>query len=108
MKIITRQFKLLLVLFIYFLINSCVTVQVANLQKLTDKEVVVYTTTKPNKEYVELKYIQADGAVFHSAETLLKKLKERAQIDSADAIINVKYDYQFWWPYVSGTAIKFK
>jgi hypothetical protein len=100
--------KLLLGLFISLTITSCVTTQVANLQRTSDKEVVVFTTTKPDKEYVELKYIQADGAVFHSSEKLLKKLTERAKNEGADAIINVRYDYQFWWPYVSGTAIKYK
>jgi len=35
-------------------------------------------------------------------------LKERANKEGADAIINIKFDYQFWWPNVSGIAIKYK
>jgi len=102
------KFKLFLVLLISIAITSCVSTQVANLQRSIDKEVAVFTTIKPDKEYIELKYVQADGSVFHRSERLLKKLTERAKKEGADAIINVRYDYQFWWPYASGTAIKYK
>jgi len=53
-------------------------------------------------------YIQADGGIFHSQEKLLKILKERGKKESADAIVNIHYDYQFWRPNVSGVAVKYK
>lgn len=102
------NFILFLGLFISLTMISCVTTQVANLQRTPEKEVEVFMTTKPTREYVELKYIQADGAIFHNSEKLMKKLSERAKKEGADAVINVRYDYQFWWPYVSGIAIKYK
>lgn len=103
-----KVFHLLSITFVIATLSSCVTTQVANLQRKSDKEVEVYTTSKPAKEYIELKYIQANSGIFHGPEKLLQKLIERAKKEGADAIINVHYDYQFWWPYVSGTAIKYK
>jgi len=64
--------------------------------------------SQPNKEYTEIMYIQANGGVFHGPEKILEKLKERDKKEGADAIINIKFDYQFWWPNVSGIAIKYK
>lgn len=61
----------------------------------------------PEKEYVELSYIQTDGAIFHTPAQLLKGLKKKAQKINADAIINIKYDFQAWYPVVSGVAIRY-
>ncbi len=88
--------------------TSCVSTFVANLQRTSDKEVEVFTTIKPTREYIELKYIQVDGSIFSRPEKLLTKLTERAKKEGADAVINVKYDFQFTWPIISGTAIKYK
>jgi hypothetical protein len=95
-------------LLISITLTSCVSTYVANLQRTSDKEVEVFTTIKPTKEYIELKYIQVDGAVFNQPEKLLTKLTQRAKKEGADAVINVKYDYQWTWPIISGTAIKYK
>jgi uncharacterized protein YbjQ (UPF0145 family) len=38
----------------------------------------------------------------------MTKLTQRAKKEGADAVINVKYDYQWTWPIISGTAIKYK
>jgi len=103
-----RKSKLVLGLLISFSLTSCVSTYVANLQRTSDKEVEVFTTIKPTREYMELKYIQVDGAVFNQPEKLLTKLTERAKKEGADAVINVKYDFQWTWPIISGTAIKYK
>lgn len=87
---------------------SCSTTKVASIQNAETKDFEVFTTKLPTKEYTELKYIKTDGSIFHGPEKLLTKLTKRAQQEGADAIINVKFDYQFWWPNVSGTAIKYK
>jgi uncharacterized protein YbjQ (UPF0145 family) len=101
-----KPLKYFIVLFV-FILQSCISTQVANLQRHQPGEVEVYTTKKPTREYVEMQYIQADGNIFHTHEKLLKKLAERAKKEGADAIINVHYGYQFWWPYVAGTTIKY-
>lgn len=88
--------------------TSCVTTQVANLQKETSSDIEIFYASQPNKEYTEIMYIQANGGVFHSPEKLIEKLKKRAKEEGADAIINIKFDYQFWWPNVSGIVIKYK
>ena len=103
-----RKSKLVFGLFISITLTSCVSTYVANLQRTSDKEVEVFTTIKPTKEYTELKYIQVDGTIFNQPEKLLTKLTQRAKKEGADAVINVKYDYQWTWPIISGTAIKYK
>lgn len=86
---------------------SCASVFVANLQRTAEKETSVFTTQLPSREYIEWKYIQVHGSVWNRPEHLLKRLAERAQQEGADAVINVKYDFQWTWPIVSGTAIKY-
>ncbi len=88
--------------------TSCISTQVASFQKESSSDVEVLYSSNPNKEYSEVMYIQADGSIFSSSSSLLKKLKERGKKEGADAIINIKFDYQFWWPNVSGIAIKYK
>lgn len=91
-----------------FCLSGCVTVSEANLQRTSPNDIPVYTIKLPEKEYLEVKYLQADGSIFHRPEKLLKKLLEKAKVEGADAVINVKYDYMMWLPFVSGTAIKYK
>ncbi len=93
---------------VILMFTSCVTTQVANLQKETSSDIEIFYASQPNKEYTEIMYIQADGSIFHSSASLIKKLKERGKKEGADAIVNVKFDHQFWWPNVSGIAIKYK
>jgi len=103
-----KKSLLVFALLISFTFTSCVSIYVANLQRTSEKEVEVFTTIKPTKEYKELKYIQVDGAIFNRPEKLLTKLTETAKKEGADALINVKYDFQWTWPIISGTAIKYK
>jgi hypothetical protein len=108
MNSLYKKTNFLLVLLLLGTGTSCVSTYVANLQRSSDKEVEVFTTLTPTQGYVELKYIRVDGAAFHTPEKLLKKLSERAKKEGADALINVRYDFQWTWPVVSGTAIKYK
>lgn len=87
--------------------TGCTTTRVANLTKLENETIDVFTTKIPDREYVEISYIQTDGSIFHTSQQLLNGLKKRATELKADAVINVKYDFQAWYPVVSGTAIKY-
>ena len=89
-------------------LTSCMSTFTANLQRTSDKEVEVFTTLKPSREYIEQKYIQVDGGIFNTPEQLLTKLTEQAKKEGSDAVINVRYDFQATWPIISGTAIKYK
>ena len=91
-----------------FVSSSCTTTRVAELTNSTNENVQLYTTIIPNKEYIEICYIQTDGAVYHTPQQLLNGLKKKASLLKADAVINIKYDFQGWYPLVSGTAIKYK
>ncbi len=86
--------------------QSCVTVNTANLQS-GEGQVQVFTTEGPNKNYVEIRYIEASGSIFHRPEKLLQKLKEEAKKHGAHAVINVKFSYAVYIPYVSGTAVRY-
>ena len=108
MPIKTLKFAALAGLIICLSQTSCTTTSVANLQRSSPGEVEVFTTIKPAGEYTELKYIQVDGSLTTRPEKLLTKLTERAKKEGADAVINVKYDFQGHLPIVSGTAIKYK
>lgn len=93
-----------------FVLNftSCTTIRTANLQRQSDKEVEVYATKLPSKEYSEIKYIQVEGSIFTTPEKLMKKLSQRAKKEGADAIISVQHAYIVYLPYVWGIAIKYK
>ena len=47
------------------------------------------------------------AAFIHTPQQLLDGLKKKAAELQADAVINIKYDFQGWYPLVSGTAIKY-
>jgi len=105
-----KNFKSTLVLIGLILVvtmTSCTTTRVANLTKGENETVELFTTKLPDKKYVEISYIQTDGGVFHTPQQLLNGLKKKAVELKADAVINIKYDFQAWYPVVSGTAIKY-
>ena len=88
-------------------ISSCTTTRVATLTKSENETIELFTTKLPDRKYVEISYIQTDGGIFHTPQQLLNGLKKKATELKADAVINIKYDFQAWYPVVSGTAIKY-
>ena len=89
-------------------LTSCTTTRVATLSKSENETIELFTTKIPDRNYVELSYIQTDGGIFNTPQQLLNGLKKKAAELQADAVINIKYDFQAWYPIVSGTAIKYK
>jgi len=89
-------------------ISSCTTTRVATLTKGENETIELFTTKLPDRKYIEISYIQTDGGIFHTPQQLLNGLKKKATELKADAVINIKYDFQAWYPIVSGTAIKYK
>lgn len=88
-------------------LSSCTTTRVATLTKGENETIELFTTKLPDRKYSEISYIQTDGSVFHTPQHLLNGLKKKATALKADAIVNIKYDFQAWYPVVSGTAIKY-
>lgn len=106
-----KNVKSTLVLFGFILavtMTSCTTTRVATLTKGDNETIELFTTKLPDKKYVEICYIETSGGIFHTPQQLLKGLKKKAVEIKADAVINIKYDFQAWYPIVSGTAIKYK
>lgn len=106
-----KMFKSTLVLLGLILavtMTSCTTTRVATLTKGDNETIELFTTKLPDKNYVEICYIETSGGIFHTPQQLLNGLKKKAVEIKADAVINVRYDFQAWYPIVSGTAIKYK
>lgn len=97
-----------IIIMLIFLLTSCITTSVADIQNKSDNIIKIYTTKLPEHDYVEIKYISASGSIYSSYERLLYKLSLRAKQEGGDAIIDVKFRSVFWWPEVSGIVIKFK
>lgn len=96
-----------LIIFTSIILSSCTTTRIASLINSPDDQVELYTTKLPDRNYIEIYYIQTDGAIFHSPRNLLNGLKKKAVKLKADAIINIKFDFQGCYPTVSGIAIKY-
>jgi uncharacterized protein YbjQ (UPF0145 family) len=88
-------------------ITSCTTTRVANLIKSENETIELFTVKLPDRKYEEISYIQTDGGIYQTPQKLLNGLKKKAIELKADAVINIKYDFQGWYPVVSGTAIKY-
>ncbi len=89
------------------IISNCTTTRVVSLTKCENESIELFTTKLPNRKYIEVSYIQTDGAIFHTPQQLLNGLKKKATELKADAVVNIKYDFQAWYPVVSGIAIKY-
>jgi hypothetical protein len=100
----TRLFSGIILVII---ITGCTTTRVATLTKDENENIELYTTKLPDRNYTEICYIQTDGGVFHTPQKLLDGLKKKAKEQNADAVINIRFDFQAWYPVVSGTAIKY-
>lgn len=95
-------------LFLFSLLMiSCTTTRVATINNLNEKP-EVFISALPTKPFVEIAYLQCDGSIFNTPQQLLNGLKRKANQLNADAIIQVKYDFQGIWPVASAIAIKYK
>ncbi|MBI4931645.1 MAG: hypothetical protein HY841_12825 [Bacteroidetes bacterium] len=95
------------------ILSSCITTSTARLQPSAgSNDMEVFMTTLPAKPYDEISYIEASGSIFHTQKALLRKLKQRAAKEGADALIQVTFSYIPWAlmsiPTVEGVAIKYK
>lgn len=88
--------------------SSCTSTRIAILTTTENDEIELFTTKLPQREYVEICYIQTDGSIFHTPQKLLDGLKKKGIELKADAIIDIKFDFQTWYPVASGIAIKYK
>lgn len=93
---------------ILLIISSCTTTRIATLTTTDKEEIELYSTKLPLRDYTEICYIQVDGGLFHTPQKLLEGLKKKGLEIKADAIIEIKYDFQAWYPIASGIAIKYK
>ena len=88
-------------------VSSCTTTRTAVLMYSQNEALELYTVKLPERNFEEICYIQTDGAIIHSPQILLNGLKKKAMELNADAVVNIKFDFQGIYPLVSGTAIKY-
>ncbi len=88
--------------------TGCVTTQVAHIPRVNMQEPEVFMTQLPARTYAEVSYIEAAGGVFHTKSQLLRKLKDQARKENADALIQVRFRYAHIWPYAEGIGIKYQ
>ncbi len=66
---------------IYFILVftfiSCTTTRVATLTKSENETIELFTTKIPDRNYVEICYIQTDGGIFHTPQQLLNQMKKK-------------------------------
>lgn len=88
--------------------TSCTTTRIATLTPSENEKIELYASKLPERDYLEICYIETSGAIFHTPQNLLNGLKKKATTLQADAIIDIKYDFQSWYPIASGIAVKYK
>lgn len=89
------------------MLPGCTSTFIAPLQRPHLPNLEVYTTKIPDRDYIELAYIQVDGSLFTRPEKLMSRITERAVLIGADAVIRIRYDFQGHLPIISGTAIRY-
>lgn len=68
----------------------------------------VFFSKIPERPYREVAYVEYTGSIFSNRAQLLRRLQERQAKAQGDALIQVRYDYQFWWPHASAVIIKYQ
>jgi hypothetical protein len=103
----TTRFKnrLGLIALVAVLFASCTSTRIAALENKPGENLEIFMSKLPEKKYKEVAYLQCDGSIFHTPQHLLNGLKKKALSIKADALIQVKYDYQAWYPNASAVAI---
>lgn len=66
-----------------------------------------YYTKLPERTYRELGFVEATGSIFTSRAQLLKQLQKQQTKLQGDALVQVRYDFVFWWPHASAVVVKF-
>lgn len=95
--------------FLSIILTGCVSTQVVSLKSSGVNDVAVYMAGTPIPEYTQYTYIEASGGIFQNKKQLLRKLRKRAAKETnVDALVNVRFGYQFLWPYVDGIAVNLK
>jgi hypothetical protein len=87
------------------MLGSCTTTRVATWDR--NEGLPSYSTQLPDRPYEEIAIIQTVGGVFHTPQHLLNGLQKKAVKLEADALIQVRYDFQFTWPVATATAIRY-
>ncbi|MDD4149841.1 MAG: hypothetical protein PHE33_07415 [Bacteroidales bacterium] len=90
-----------------FCLTNCLTTIYAKLSLPENNNLELYTSIIPELSYTEIAYVEASGGAFHTPQNLLNGLIKKSIELKADALINIRYDFQGLCPIASGTAIKY-
>jgi hypothetical protein len=87
-------------------LTGCVSARTAMLP--ADVAPQVYFSRLPERPYREVAYVEATGSVFASRAQLLRKLQQQQARLQGDALVQVRYDFVFWWPHAGAVVVKYQ
>ena len=68
----------------------------------------VFFSKIPDRPYREVAHVETTGSVFTNRANLLRKLQQQQTKAQGDALVQVRYDYHFWWPHASAVVVKYQ
>ncbi|MFD2722148.1 hypothetical protein ACFST9_25755 [Hymenobacter monticola] len=68
----------------------------------------IYFSQLPTRPYREVAHVEATGSVFTRRAQLLRQLQRRQAQVQGDALVQVRYDFVFWWPHASALVVKYQ
>ena len=87
------------------LLTSCVSTQVASLKPSDSSDIAVYVAGLATPAVTPVLYIEASGGILTTKKQLIRGLKSRAKREpGVDAVVNVRFGYQGFYPFVEGVA----
>ncbi|RTQ47115.1 hypothetical protein EJV47_19655 [Hymenobacter gummosus] len=87
-------------------LTGCISTRTAPLP--ADGAAQVYFTRLPERPYRELAYVEATGNAFTTRPQLLRKLQQQQARLQGDALVQVRYDFVFWWPHAGAVVVKYQ
>lgn len=67
-----------------------------------------FFSTVPARTYQEVAFVEYTGSVFASRAQLLRRLQQRQAQLQGDALVQVRYDFVFWWPHASAIVVRYQ
>ena len=97
----------LLSFFIILVFSNCATTTYYEFSSNKSK-IALYATTKPEKPYTEVCFVEVWGNVFSSKNNMFKKLIQRGEKLDCDAFVEINYKSAYLYPTITAIGIKYK
>lgn len=68
----------------------------------------VFVSRLPARPYREVAYVEATGSVLATRTQLLRRLQAQCTRLGGDALVQVRFDFVFWWPHAGAVVIVYQ